>query len=129
MENSQWSQLLGLTADNASPNDVMVNELVDMIPAFGGQANRVRCFDHVVNLVAKAILKLFEGGRAVQINVDVDGGDDDEELDNDDENVDNEEGLVDPSAALSEDERLELEEAIMPVKVVLVKVGATKKDQ
>ena len=60
--NSQCEQLLALMANNASPNDVMVDRLEDLIPSFGGAANRVHCFDHVMNLVTKSLLAPFDGG-------------------------------------------------------------------
>ena len=36
----------------------MVNELMDLLPNFSGAPNR--CFLHIVNLVAKSILKQFD---------------------------------------------------------------------
>ena len=53
-------QLLAVTGDNASPNNMMIDYLSDMILSFSGQRARVRCFDHITNLVAKTLLKLFE---------------------------------------------------------------------
>lgn len=52
-------QILSLTCDNASNNDIMINELAKLLPNFF-TVNRTRCFLHIVNLVAKAILKLFD---------------------------------------------------------------------
>ena len=65
--NSQCEQLLALMANNASPNDVMVDRLEDLIPSFGGAANRVHCFDHVMNLVTKSLLAPFDGGKAIEL--------------------------------------------------------------
>ncbi|KAF8994849.1 hypothetical protein BDZ89DRAFT_902510, partial [Hymenopellis radicata] len=53
-------QVLSITCDNASPNDVMIDRLVDGIPTFGGARARTRCFAHVINLVAKSLLRLFD---------------------------------------------------------------------
>jgi hypothetical protein len=53
-------QILGITADNASANDTMIAEISKLIPEFGGQATRTRCFLHVINLVVKAILRKFD---------------------------------------------------------------------
>ncbi|TFK47878.1 hypothetical protein OE88DRAFT_1608415, partial [Heliocybe sulcata] len=53
-------QILGISCDNASNNDTMIKELPNLLPDFPGDANRVRCFLHIVNLVAKSILKLFD---------------------------------------------------------------------
>ncbi|KAF9010992.1 hypothetical protein BDZ89DRAFT_901787, partial [Hymenopellis radicata] len=52
-------QILSITSDNASPNDVMMERLVDALPNFGGPRARTRCFAHVINLVAKSLLRLF----------------------------------------------------------------------
>ncbi len=54
-------QIIGITCDNAAPNDVMMEHLRDDLPAgFAGPPGRARCFDHIVNLVAKSLLKLFD---------------------------------------------------------------------
>ncbi|KAG2029754.1 hypothetical protein BDR03DRAFT_803603, partial [Suillus americanus] len=52
-------QILSITADNASSNDTMITELVDMVGHFSGKTVRTRCFLHIVNLVAKSLLKQF----------------------------------------------------------------------
>jgi len=44
------------TADNASNNDTLVDELSILIPSFGGRQYRVRCFAHILNLVVKVSL-------------------------------------------------------------------------
>ena len=41
------------TADNASNNDTLVNELSVLIPTFGGAKYCVHCFAHILNLVVK----------------------------------------------------------------------------
>jgi hypothetical protein len=38
----------------------MIEKLVDLLPNFLGAANQCRCFLHIVNLIAKALLKQFE---------------------------------------------------------------------
>ncbi|GBE88184.1 putative AC9 transposase [Sparassis crispa] len=53
-------KLLGVTADNATSNDIMIDELVKLIDSFKGQANRSHCFDHIINLVAKTLLRQFD---------------------------------------------------------------------
>ncbi|EIW62755.1 uncharacterized protein TRAVEDRAFT_114619, partial [Trametes versicolor FP-101664 SS1] len=53
-------QALGLTCDNASNNDVMVDHLGYALPGFEGSVGRVRCFAHVVNLVVKSLLTQFD---------------------------------------------------------------------
>src|SRR6266481_8716404 len=54
------SQMLSLTCDNASCNDKMVEELAMCVTEFPGQANHTHCFAHIINLVAKSLLKQFD---------------------------------------------------------------------
>jgi hypothetical protein len=111
--------------DNASPNDVMVKDLAVLNPWFQGEASRVRCFNHVVNLVAKSLLKPFDGGKLIEVEVEGDDdGEDDSAGDDEEGDPDNVEGWIDESDSLSEEERLELDDAILPIKTVLVKVCA-----
>lgn len=49
------AQVIGLTADNASSNDTMTDHLVQLMPEWGGQRNRIRCINHVINLVEKVM--------------------------------------------------------------------------
>jgi hypothetical protein len=60
-------QILGITGDNASNNDKMIKHLSNMLDDFPGPANQTRCFMHMVNLIAKSILKPFD----IQKNKDV----------------------------------------------------------
>ncbi|EPS92616.1 hypothetical protein FOMPIDRAFT_1100474, partial [Fomitopsis schrenkii] len=53
-------QVLGVTCDNASANDVMIDELENMLAEFPGRRARSRCFCHIINLAAKALLRQFE---------------------------------------------------------------------
>ncbi|KAG2110884.1 uncharacterized protein F5147DRAFT_553443, partial [Suillus discolor] len=53
-------QILIIAADNASSNDMLIAELAKILPKFGGETNRSRCFLHIVNLVAKSLLREFE---------------------------------------------------------------------
>ena len=53
-------QILGITCDNASNNDTMIENLATIMSHFSGEANRARCLAHIVNLVAKIILRQFE---------------------------------------------------------------------
>jgi hypothetical protein len=47
------TKVLTFTADNASNNDTLVEELSVLIPSFGGAEYRVRCFAHILNLAVK----------------------------------------------------------------------------
>ncbi|KAF4618847.1 hypothetical protein D9613_009691 [Agrocybe pediades] len=53
-------QILSLTCDNASSNDALISQLPTLLDAFPGAANRTRCFTHILNLVAKVILRQFD---------------------------------------------------------------------
>ncbi|EPS96242.1 hypothetical protein FOMPIDRAFT_1082489, partial [Fomitopsis schrenkii] len=55
--------MLSVTADNATANDVMIDELEDLVESFRGQVARVRCFDHTINLIVKTILRQFDTER------------------------------------------------------------------
>jgi hypothetical protein len=63
------AQILGITADNASNNDKMIEHLATLIETFPGAANQTRCFAHVLNLVAKSVLRQFEVPKANGKNV------------------------------------------------------------
>jgi hypothetical protein len=115
----------------------MIVELMDLIRNFPGEANRTRCFAHIINLVAKSLLKQFDAPKK-----NSDGALDDsekalqelaegldlEELETrlevqmDGEDSDDDDGLVDEVARMSQDEQKELNESIRPVKLALVKV-------
>ena len=132
---------MGITANNTSPNDVMVNELMDMLLNFSGQANHCHCFLHIVNLVTKTLLKQFDVPKkdaesaldnAESELLELAAGIELEEMvtiseagtgDKDDEENDYEEGWVDEMALLSEEERAALCEKVGPVHLVLVKVS------
>lgn len=114
----------------------MIEDLVDLLPDFPGDANRTRCFAHIVNLIAKSLLRQFDlpkkkGGEALdqteQDLLDLAGDIDLEEAetrgaadgDLDNDNID---GWVDEVALLTEEEAAELSESVLPVRLVLVKV-------
>jgi hypothetical protein len=52
-------QILSITCDNASCNNVMITELAKILPSFS-EVGHTRCFLHIVNLVAKSIIKQFD---------------------------------------------------------------------
>ena len=52
--------MLGVTCDNASANERMVENLAKLVVDFPGDANRARCLAHIVNLVVKIILRQFD---------------------------------------------------------------------
>jgi hypothetical protein len=38
----------------------MIDELADLVAAFAGDASRTRCFTHIINLIAKSVIKQFD---------------------------------------------------------------------
>ena len=131
-----------MSCDNASNNEKMADEMEHLLPAFSS-GNRVRCFTHVLNLIAKALLKQFEMAKKSE-NEDDDFTEEEAKLLTLAENLDEEEFTmaeekmdenggadeedsmdewVDEVDALTPNERLLLEDEIRPVKIVLVKVS------
>lgn len=134
-------QILSVTCDNASNNDTMIEELALLIDHFPGDANHTRCFLHIINLVAKSVLRQFKPPKSkvkeplsdaaqalASLSEELESstgdpnkehGGDDVDGDHDD---DDDDGLPDERAELSEEEIAELEEDIQPVRLVLAKV-------
>jgi hypothetical protein len=118
----------------------MVDELESLLESFPGAANRTRCFTHILNLVAKSILRQFDvpkakAGEALDaaasalaalaadleaeeeaMKMDIDEADDE-----DDDDVD---GLVEIEELMTAEEIEALEASLQPVRVVLVKVSS-----
>jgi hypothetical protein len=119
----------------------MINELVDMLPNVLGQENHCYCFLHIVNLIAKTLLKQFDVPKkdaesvldnAEKVLLKLAAGIDMDEMvtvaeagagDKDNDENDDVEGWVDEMALLSEEERVALHENVGPVCLVLVKVS------
>jgi len=147
--------MLSITCDNASNNDTMVKHLATLVENFPGAANQTRCFTHILNLVAKSVLRQFDvAKKAANDSPDLDnasdalanlaslalelepesgslvsdddqgddsqGDEDDEDVGEDDEDVG---GLGDGQDNMSEEEVAELEESLVPVRLMLVKVN------
>jgi nucleoside-diphosphate-sugar epimerase len=117
----------------------MIDALAEILVAFPGAANRTRCFTHILNLVVKVILRQLDVPKAKgdevldvasQALVDLAGDIEmeeavmDERGDDEAEDDDGEEGQVNPQDGMSQDERDELNEAVRPVRLVLVKVSS-----
>ena len=121
----------------------MIDELEELIDAFPGAANRTRCFNHILNLVGRSTVKIFDVPKAKigeilseaerQLQELADGIDledaimrANEELEDEGEGDQNEtEGWIDERLRLSEADRAELDESIEPVRRVIVKASAT----
>ncbi|KAF9222117.1 hypothetical protein BS17DRAFT_649909, partial [Gyrodon lividus] len=52
--------ILCITCDNASNNNVMVEKLGNTLLDFGGASTHARCFLHTTNLMAKALIRVFD---------------------------------------------------------------------
>jgi hypothetical protein len=119
----------------------MAEKLEDLLPAFSS-SNRARCFTHILNLIAKSLLKQFDVAKksgsddelneeeaellnlakdseTEELTTDKENGGNDEEIEEEDDLED----WVDEVAALTPEEREMLEDDIRPVKMVLVKVS------
>ena len=132
-------KILSVTCDNASNNDTMSDELDHMLTKYS-PVNRTRCFAHILNLVAKSLLKQFDVKQDdkkddltdnEQDLLELAGDIEQEELtmvqekdDADDESEEDDglEGWVDEVEALTLEEWENLENSIRPVKKMLVKV-------
>jgi hypothetical protein len=137
--------LLAITLDSASNNDTLISTLSEKVEDFPGAANQVRCFNHVVNIVARNITSQFDVPKAkadealaaaelalqelalgidieevqLQAEMGVDGEDSD---DDDNEILIESDDWLDEREQLSEAELSELNLNVLPVRVVLVKV-------
>ena len=132
-----FPQILGVTADNASNNNKMIDHLAVLNDTFPGAANQTWCFAHILNLVAKSVLRQFEAPKKGKVVVNDIDGDKEMEIDsNDDEASDNEggdgsdkcddaddededDGLPDELDELSEEEL----SSVKPIRLVLTKVS------
>jgi hypothetical protein len=134
-------QILSLTCNNASNNDMMVEELVYLVAAFDREASRTRCFAHIINLIAKSVIKQFDlpkgkAGAGEALNDAVEELialareiEDEEQVTldsaNEEDNIedDNVEDWVDEWETMSEEEIQQLNNDVQPVRWVLVKVS------
>jgi hypothetical protein len=137
-------QILCVTCDNASNNEKMTRHLESLLPDYSS-TNRARCFMHILNLVAKSLLKQFdvcktskadeelneEEAELLNLAGDLDAedltttqeSDGDQGIEGENLAEDDLEDWVDEVAALTPGERETLEEDIRPVKMALVKVS------
>jgi hypothetical protein len=122
----------------------MIKELSRLLRDFPCKVNQTQCFLHIVNLVAKQLLRQFDVSwkdadsaldEAERQLLDLAAGIDIEELVTAAENGagvgsegnDDVDGWVDEMEALDSDERKELDKSVQPVRLVLVKVSINDK--
>ena len=151
------TKILGITADNASSNDTMVECLSELAPYFDGETSRVQCVLHVTNLVVKSLIKLFnipkKGGQAndktetgwdeeleTRWDDKIETGSQDSSLESDrleeieqsmgddEDEDDNVEGWVDETDSMTDNEHAALTRHIRPLWMILVKVSNNKKE-
>ena len=118
----------------------MVEELADLLDDFPGAANRTRCFTHILNLVAKSIIKQFDVLKTranevlndaakelavLAVDLDIEEQITCENLSDDDDKDgdDNLNGWTDVREELSDEERVVLDKSLQPVHLVLVKAS------
>jgi hypothetical protein len=123
----------------------MIAELAKIVPKFS-EVGHTRCFLHIVNLVAKSVIRQFDvqkkrddehldeaerelreladnvNAKDQEAEEEMDQCDMDGEMDVGDENDDDIEGWIDEMMLLSPSERERVEDDIRPVKLVLMKV-------
>jgi hypothetical protein len=138
-ELTEAPQVLSVTCDNASANDKMIDELEEgAMPGFSGATNRTRCFDHVVNIVARTVVRRFDvpkGGKTdadAELSKLAEGIDAEEEIaraelesllggEVENESDDDESVMLD-----DDDEQEEFDENVRPVRLLLVKVSFSR---
>ena len=118
----------------------MVEHLATLVENFPGAANQTRCFTHILNLVAKSVLRQFDVAKktaddppdlneafdalALLAEELEDSGipADNEEEDDGEGADDNDDGLGDERGGMSDEEVAELEQSLIPVRLMLTKV-------
>lgn len=128
----------------------MIDHLATLVENFPGAANQTRCFTHILNLVAKSVLHQFDMPKKTAENESMDFDDaktalaalaqeledgmvddvaEEEELsdgemaDDKDCDDDNNDGLGGERDGMSEEEVAELEESLVPIRLMLTKVS------
>lgn len=120
----------------------MIQHLAEILAEFPGEANRTRCFTHILNLVARCIMRQFDDPKKskkgkmradngmgvladalVDLDNELEGDEGDEEVE-----VVGDEYMVDEDAPdgredMTLEEIAELEESVKPVRRVLSKVS------
>ena len=121
----------------------MIAHLSEKLDAFPGEPNRTRCFAHILNLVAKCVMKQFDApkkkkttrnggegegpdeedveiGLLSEVESEIDGDNGEEGLDGGD---DDSEEVPDGREGMNAAEVRVLEESVKPVRHVLTKVS------
>ncbi|TFY74982.1 hypothetical protein EWM64_g9031 [Hericium alpestre] len=131
-------KILSVTCDNANANDTMIAELQKLLPDFPGENARTRCFTHIVNLIAKSLLRQFDAKESkrtedsdimpeleeIKDNIDEEEAETQREhaAVSEEDAVDADEGWVDEVAEMTASEQKELAKKVRPVRLVLSKL-------
>ncbi len=119
----------------------MISELVNILTNSPGQANHTCCFTHIINLIAKSLMKLFEVKKKNQYDVLTNAENNLQQLaDNIDmedletqirayqgygvgtEGVDDDEDILDEISKMNKFETARFWDEILPIHLTLVKV-------
>ena len=122
----------------------MIRHLEVLIDEFRGHKSQTRCFAHILNLIAKSILRQFDIPRAQVNNDDAtvalielagniefeeeemdEYGDNDNDNDNSDDQeevMENTDDWVNEREAMTMEQLAELDKSVQPVRRMLVKV-------
>ena len=117
----------------------MIEHLATLVEEFPGAANQTRCFAHILNLVAKSILRQFEMPKKAADEADLPSRNNalealaaltqelehsvDDDVDEGDEVDDDEDGLGDERDGMSKEEVAELDKSLVPIRLMLTKVS------
>lgn len=122
----------------------MIRHLEQLIDEFNGQQSQTRCFAHVLNLIAKSVVRQFDVPKTqvnkvvdkatnalleLAGNIDVEEQEMDEDDDKEDEDEDEDEnvdGWVDERDAMPVEQLAALDKSVQPVRLMLVKVCCTR---
>lgn len=118
----------------------MIRHLGGLVDEFKGRQSQTRCFAHIINLVAKSIIRQFDVPKAqvakafdeaTDALMELAGDIDVEEQDmaengdiKDEEDEENMEDWVDERDGMTVEQRVALDESVQPVRLMLVKVRA-----
>jgi hypothetical protein len=104
----------------------MINQLANLLNLFPGPDNQTRCFVHVLNLIAKSIIRQFDVPKTQALAVDIDlekktkrHGLESRSDEDDEDNID---GWIDERESMSAEDVEKLDESVQPVQFMLAKV-------
>ena len=120
--------------DNASNNDSMVDNLSFELTDFRGDTYRVWCFDHITNLVAQALIRLFDikkvGAVDDDLSVLTEGNDTEELMTRVAElkvgkgiEEDDNDGFIDVLGDLWDGDLADFQQDVRPARMVIAKVS------